>query len=86
VINWAAVAAVAAICGVLVTVIGVAFTTGKVLEKMATDSERVDGVVELQKEQGEKLGEHGLEIDRLKQWRMGFQAAANVSGSVRDGE
>lgn len=81
-INWAATAAIAAMVGILTTIVAAAFAGGKFVERIQAVEERADGHESIQKEHSQLLGEHSLQIDRLEQWRTGFNAAANLSGGT----
>jgi hypothetical protein len=78
--HWDAIAAACSMFGILATIIGVAYTSGRMTEKLRESREKIEEHSIALKEHAGRLDEHALSIDRLQQWREGFNAAANVSG------
>lgn len=78
--NWAAVAAAGSIFGVLATIIGVAFTSGRLTEKLGEHKVKLDEHAEAIKAHGETLTDHEVQLGRLNEWKDGYNAAARVSG------
>jgi threonine dehydratase len=80
-VNWAAIAAITSLFGVLATIIGTAYTAGQMREKIKNNSDRLDVHDDRLDKHAAKLEEHGENIGRLQEWRSGFNAAARVSGN-----
>lgn len=80
-INWLAVAAVSSIVGIIFTVCAAAYTSGRLTQKIQDHDETLVEHGETLKTHTKQLGEHELGLDRLTQWKNGFNAAANISGS-----
>jgi len=79
--NWAAVAAICSLVGLLVTALGAAFTYGSLTNKVKAQGETLkDHSVRLN-EHTDKLGNHEVKLGRLQEWKDGFSAAVNVKGS-----
>jgi hypothetical protein len=78
--NWAAVAAVCSLLGVFATLIGVAFTSGRLTEKLGEASKRIDGHDETLRAHGETLTDHEVHLGRFNEWKDGYNAAARVTG------
>lgn len=82
-VNWAAIAAVAAIVGALATMILVPYAAGQFTNRLKVNEEAVDRQDNTLIEHRKLIEDHDLRVDRLEQWRNGFNAAANVSGTPR---
>ncbi len=78
--NWAEVAAVCSLLGVFATIIGVAFTSGRLTEKLGEADKRINWHDETLKAYGETLTDHEVQLGRLNEWKDGYNAAARVSG------
>lgn len=78
--NWSAIAAVCSLFGVVATIVGVAFTSGRLTEKIRENKEKVDGHGVLLVEHGSRLNDHDVELAKLNEWKNGYNAAARVSG------
>jgi hypothetical protein len=78
--NWAAVAAVTSLIGLLATIIGTAYNAGQIRQEVKNQRERIDGHGERLDQHEEKLGTHQEKLGRLEEWKNGFNAAARVSG------
>jgi hypothetical protein len=78
--NWAAIAAAGSIFGVLATIIGVAFTSGRLTEKLGEHKVRLDEHATTLKAHSETLTDHEVQLGRLNEWKDGYNAAARVSG------
>lgn len=79
--NWTVVAAVSSMFGVLCTVIGVAYISGRVTKQVESNTldiskhdVRLDG-------HDDKLNEHDVELGKLHEWKNGYNAAARISGN-----
>lgn len=79
--NWAAIAAIVSGCGLLVTVLGIAYTSGKLTQRIDDTEKVVGGHAETLAEHAARLGVHDVDLGRLKEWKDGFNAAARVSGN-----
>ena len=75
--NWAALAAIGSLIGVLVTLFSVAFLAGGFKKEIETHETRLDGHDERLERQDKKLGDHSIKIALLERWHEGFSAAAN---------
>lgn len=79
--NWAAVAAIGSLIGVVVTIISVAYMSGQFTQQIKDNKDKTaEHAATLEKHQ-EKLEDHGEKIGRLQEWKNGFNAAARVSGN-----
>lgn len=81
--NWSAVSALVGILGIVVTVLGVSFVAGKIVGKITEHTAQIAENTAAREEHAVLLGEHTIQIDRLEQWRSGYNAAANVSGVAK---
>lgn len=78
--NWAAVAAITSIVGVVTSLLVAAYIYGKLTQQVKDGRDRTDDHGETLKAHGEKLETHGNKIGRLEEWKSGFNAAARVAG------
>jgi hypothetical protein len=78
--GWDQLAAICSLFGVVATVTGVAFTSGRLSEKIRENRDRVLAQAEMLEKHSARLDNHTLRVDRLEQWREGFNAAACISG------
>lgn len=88
--NWEMVAAIAAVIGILTTIICVVFVAGRLTQQIADSKIRhEEHVTETgQKfdeqeakitEHADRLSGHDVEIALLKQWKDGYNAAAAIA-------
>jgi hypothetical protein len=80
--NWAAIAAFCSLFGVLATLTGIAFTTGRLTEKLKENREKIDTHASLLGEHSITLTEHEVALGRLNEWKDGYNAAARISGAA----
>jgi hypothetical protein len=78
--NWAALAAVCSLAGILVTIASVAFAAGRFREKLGEHGERLGEHTDLLKTHSDTLTDHEVQLGRLNEWKDGYNAAARVSG------
>lgn len=88
--NWEMVAAVAAVLGILTTIICVVFLAGKLTQQIADSkiqhekhvaevSEKFDEQDAKIADHADRLSSHDVEIALLKQWKDGYNAAAAIA-------
>ncbi len=73
------VAALASCFGILVTIVGVAYVSGRLTQQIAENRKLVDEHDRTLAEHGERLSDHDVKIGRLHEWKSGFNAGAAVT-------
>ena len=81
--NWAAIAALAAIVGPVLTIAGMAFYHGRLTEKVSGNTESLKLHEGRLDDHDDKIYLHAEKIGKLEQWKDGFSAGTRVvSGRV----
>jgi hypothetical protein len=80
-LNWAALAAFGSLFGVVVTIVSVAYMSGQFTQQIKDGAAKTADHAATLEKHAEKLEVHGGKIERLTEWKDGFNAAARVSGS-----
>lgn len=80
--NWAAIAAIGSFFGIIATIASVAYFSGQFTARLESNVAETRENKATLNEHRNMLDEHELQIDRLKEWRSGFNAAANISGGT----
>jgi len=83
-VDFSVLAAGCSLIGTLVTIGGIAYTSGKLTQQIVDTRARTEEHKITLKEHAEKLEEHGDKISRLQEWRAGFNAAVSRASVTRD--
>jgi hypothetical protein len=78
--NWAAIAAIGSFFGIIATIASVSFFSGRFSEQLKVNVAETQANRTTLNEHRDIIDGHAMQIDRLEQWRNGYNAAANVSG------
>lgn len=79
--NWAAVAAIASLIGVLVTIVVGAYNSGQVTQKLDNNIADTRAHAERLDDHGERIGGLDVKVGKLEEWKEGYNAASRVSVS-----
>lgn len=79
--NWAAIAVVLSSLTFVATVIGAAYTHGKLTQRVDQNAQDLNDHEERLTEHATQLGAHAVALGRLSEWKDGFNAASRVSGN-----
>ena len=79
--NWAMFAAVASLIGVLITILSVAYTSGKLTQKISDSQDKLCAHDATLDRHEVRLGAHDIELAKITAWKDGFNAASRT-GSV----
>lgn len=82
--DFSVLAAGCSLIGTLVTIGGIAYTSGKLTQQIVENRARTTEHTITLKEHAEKLEEHGERISRLQEWKSGFNAAVSRATVTRD--
>lgn len=77
--NWALIAALFSLFGMIATIVGVAYTSGQVTQKVHEHGERFRIVDERLEDHAEKIGMQDVKIGRLEEWKSGLNTGARLS-------
>lgn len=81
--NWELGTCVIALVTLLVTVSGVIFLGGKIVQRVDDTAKRTDKHEELLEQHGVRINGHDVAITRLDSWNKGYEAAASTGGVKR---
>lgn len=76
----ATVAAILSALTFLATLAGIAYTSGKLTQRIDNNDKRSDAHDAKLVLHDERLGEHDVQLGKLEEWKNGYNAAARVSG------
>jgi ABC-type lipoprotein release transport system permease subunit len=79
--NWSALAAVCSLLGVFATIIGVAFISGRMTEKIGENTMKTKEHADIIAVHGGRLNDHDVALGEIRAYQKGFSAAAQVSGT-----
>lgn len=74
--NWELGTFIVALVTLLVVIAGFIFVAGEIKQEVKETRRRTDANEALLKEHGERIGGHDVELERLKAWNEGAEAAA----------
>lgn len=77
--NWQMVAAIASILGVLTTITGVAFVSGRLTQQISDNRKLLDEHDQTLTSHAERISDHDIELAKLNEWRNGYNAAAAIA-------
>jgi len=79
--NWGAAAVVLSFATLLATIIGAAYTHGKLTQRVDQSEEKIKGHDEILRGHDERLADHDVALGRFSEWKEGFNAASRVSAT-----
>lgn len=77
--NWSAIAAIVSLLGLIATIIGVAYTSGRLSQRVEENGDQVKIHAARLDDHAERIGGHDVKIGRLEEWKSGLNTGARLS-------
>jgi hypothetical protein len=84
-LNWAAIAAVSSLAGLVGSLLVGAFVYGKLTQEVKETRDKTGDHAVTLKEHSDTLVDHGQKISRIQEWKDGVKFGSLVAGS-KDGQ
>lgn len=82
--NWAALAAMASLLGVLATIIGVAYTSGKLTQRISDNDDQIKIHARRLDDHAERLGLQDVKIGKIEEWKSGVRLGVHIGAGTKE--